>query len=232
MSSKPPLRVDWCSHEAAKYAVEHWHYSRRMPVGKMSRLGVWESQRFVGVILFARGANHTIGMEYGLTTYEVCELVRVALTNHVTPVSRILAIAIKLVCDLSDGLRLIVSYADSEQGHHGGIYQASNWTYVGRGQGSTEFWHEGRWKHNREVTAGAFGKPRRLADYKALPTRKTIGKHKYLYPLDDAMRRQIAPLAKPYPKRPRAESIDGDAPAFHAGEGGSIPTSALHLGAD
>jgi hypothetical protein len=27
MSSKPVLKLDWCSHAAAKYAVEHWHYS-------------------------------------------------------------------------------------------------------------------------------------------------------------------------------------------------------------
>ena len=28
--SKPTLKLDWCSHEAAKYAVEHWHYSKRI----------------------------------------------------------------------------------------------------------------------------------------------------------------------------------------------------------
>jgi len=29
------------------------------------------------------------------------------------------------------GLKLVVSYADFNQGHHGGIYQATNWIYVG-----------------------------------------------------------------------------------------------------
>jgi hypothetical protein len=52
-------------------------------------------------------------------------------------------------------------------------------------------------------------------------------KHTYLMPLDDAMRQQIAPLAKPYPKRPCATSIGSDAPATHAGDGGAIPTVAL-----
>jgi hypothetical protein len=55
----------------------------------------------------------------------------------------------------------------------------------------------------------------------------TGSKHKYLYPLDKAMRAQIAPLAKPYPKRPCAASIDSDAPATQAGEGGATPTAAL-----
>ena len=28
MSSKPVLRIDWATHEAARYACEKWHYSR------------------------------------------------------------------------------------------------------------------------------------------------------------------------------------------------------------
>ncbi len=34
------LRVDWCSHKAAKYAVTHWHYSRTMPSGKLAKIGL------------------------------------------------------------------------------------------------------------------------------------------------------------------------------------------------
>jgi len=30
------------------------------------------------------------------------------------------------------GVRLVVSYADPAHGHHGGIYQAGNWVYLGR----------------------------------------------------------------------------------------------------
>jgi len=125
--SKVELKLDWCSHEAAKYAVEKWHYSQRMPVGKIVRVGAWEDKQFIGCVLFARGANNAIGIEYGLTQIEVCELVRVALHKHQSPVSRIGAIAMKLLRKASPGLRLVVSYADSEEGHHGGIYQAMNW---------------------------------------------------------------------------------------------------------
>ena len=39
-------------------------------------------------------------------------------------------------------------------------------------------------------------------------------KHRYALPLDDAMRAQIAPLAKPYPKRPKEH-----APAVQVGSG-------------
>ena len=46
------LRVDWCDYQAAKYAVMHWHYSKAMPAGRNVYLGVWESNRFVGAVLF------------------------------------------------------------------------------------------------------------------------------------------------------------------------------------
>jgi hypothetical protein len=218
------LRVDWCDHKAAEYAVMHWHYSKRMPMPPLLKVGVWENGKFIGCVLFARGANHVVGKEYGLTQMEACELVRVALTKHDAPVSQIVSVAIRMLQKNSPGLRLIVSYADSEQGHHGGIYQAMNWVYVGRGMSTRYFFHEGRWKHNREVTAGAFGGQRKIIDYKHLPQKIVEGKHKYLYPLDRAMRKQIAPLAKPYPKRETCgQSVEGDTDSHQLSEAGSIP---------
>lgn len=219
MNSKASLRVDWATHQAAKYAVENWHYSKRLPMPPLVRIGVWENERFVGVVLFGRGANQHLGAKYGLTQLECCELVRVALTKHETPVSRVVAIAIKFLRKSNPGLRLIVSFADTSQGHHGGIYQAGNWTYTGRSMGSVEFFHEGRWKHNREVTSGAFGGARKVADVSKLPKRKTEGKHTYLMPLDDEMRARVAPLSKPYPKRQSfnaCEASDGRSPGTAA----------------
>ena len=230
MSSKPVLRLDWCSHEAAKYAVMNWHYSQSMPMPPLVKIGVWEDDEYIGCVLFGRGANNAVGARYALSQLEVCELVRVALRRHRTPVSRIVAVALRMLRKSNPGVRLVVSYADEDQGHLGGIYQAGGWVYVGRGQPTTHFFHQGRWKHNREVTGGAFGGSRKVADYHSLPTKVVQGKHKYLMPLDDEMRKQIAPLAKPYPKKtaPRAESLDSEAAPFHGAEGGATPTSALH----
>lgn len=224
------LRLDWCSHEAAKYAVEHWHYSKTMPIGKIVKIGVWEDDCYVGCVLFARGNTPTLGDRYNLSMTEVCELVRVALTDHKAPVTKIVAIAIKFLKKQSPGLRLIVSFADPAQGHHGGIYQGGNWSYTGQSDPSWQWLHDGRWKHNREITSGAFGGKRKVANYAMLPKRETLGKHRYLYPLDSAMREQIAPLSKPYPKR--ATSIDSDAPGVQPGDGGARPTVALQTSTD
>jgi hypothetical protein len=45
MSDKVDLKVDFCSYEAAKYAVEHWHYSKTMPAGKTVKIGAWEDDK-------------------------------------------------------------------------------------------------------------------------------------------------------------------------------------------
>lgn len=220
---KPELRLDWCSYEAAKYAVEHWHYSGRMPIGRMVRVGVWEAGEYVGCVLFARGSNPSISSVIGLDMVEVCELVRVALREHGTPVTRIVSIALQMLKQKAPGLRAVVSYADPAQGHVGAIYQAGNWCYVGATLPSLEHWHEGRWKHNREVTGGAFGQARKVVDYSRLPKRQKPGKHKYLMPLDREMAKQIEPLRKPYPKRTPDRGTSGSQPEA----GGASPTRAL-----
>jgi hypothetical protein len=72
------LALDWCSFDAAKYAVEHWHYSHAMPAGKLAKVGVWEDGSFIGAVVFGRGANSHLGSPYGLSGLQCSELVRVA----------------------------------------------------------------------------------------------------------------------------------------------------------
>lgn len=216
---KPVLKIDWATHEAAKHAVENWHYSESMPAGKLVKVGAWENGKFIGVVLFGRGANNNISKPYRLDQTAACELVRIALTKHITPVSKIAAIAMRFLKVNSPGLRLIISYADPLQGHHGGIYQAGNWLYCGTSQAQQEVVHNGKIMHKRTAN-NLFG------TIKGMQKSPIIWKHKYLMPLDNEMRKQILPLSRPYPKR--ACSTEASVPAIHAGEGGSIPTHALH----
>lgn len=213
MSSRPDLKLDWCDQVAAKYAVTHWHYSRSLPAGKSVKIGAWEDGRFVGCVVFSRGANNHIGAPYGLDQTEVAELTRVALTTHSAPVTRIVSIAIRQLRKQSPGLRLIVSYADPGEGHHGGIYQAGNWIYAG--QTSRDFAvidaNGKRW-HSRMVSSSGvkkcFGVNKRVIRPEEGTRIVLEGKHRYLMPLDDEMRKRIEPLRKPYPKRAPVEGVE------------------------
>jgi hypothetical protein len=182
-------------------------------------VGVWEDGAFVGVVVFGIGAgNATNGERFGLKrTCEMAELTRVALRSHRTPVSRIVAVAIRMLKKQSPGLRLLISMADPKQGHHGGIYQAGGWLYTGQTKPDVEYFLNGKWVHHRTATSARSAK--------GLPSRPLPPKYRYLMPLDDEMRQQIAPLAKPYPKR--AGSADSGTPGDHPGGGGAHPTSAL-----
>jgi hypothetical protein len=191
-----------------------------MPAGKLVKVGAWESGKFIGVVIFGRGANNNIGKPYRLSQIECCELVRIALTDHASPVTRIASQAIRFLKCNAPTMRLIVSYADPLQGHHGGIYQAGNWVYVGASQAQQEVMHNGKVMHKRTANS-LFG------TIKGMQKSPIMWKHKYLMPLDVEMKTRILPLSKPYPKR--AQGDTKDAPANPAGEGGSTPTCALHL---
>lgn len=213
---KADLKIDWATHEAAKYACESWHYSGCLAVGKLVKVGAWEDGKFIGVVVFARGANHNMSKPYNLGQDECVELVRVALSKHITPVSKIVAIALKFLKKSNTGIRLVVSYADLDMGHHGGIYQAMNWIYEGKFNAGARqgFLIHGRVRHNKSVHS--LGVKQNIDSVKRCldPFAKEVfteGKHKYLMPLDADMRKRILPLAKPYPKRDK-QAMTGSQP--------------------
>ncbi len=225
-----PLRLDWASHEAAKYACENWHYSRRMPKSKLVKIGAWETGAFIGCVIYSYGATPQIGKPYGLKMTEVCELTRIALKKHQAPVSKIMAISLRLLKQHCPGTKLVVTYADLDQNHHGGIYQATNWLYVGRTKPDCYIKVKGIIEHRKSIydRYGCQGlewlrknvdpKAERIAD---------AGKHKYLMAIDPDLENRLMPLRKPYPKR--AGSKANVALADQAGEGGETPTPALQL---
>ena len=226
------LKIDWATHAAAKFAVENWHYSRSMPVGKLVKVGAWENSKFIGVVIFGRGAAINIGSPFGLGQTEICELVRIALTKHQTPVSRIMSIAMKFFRKANPCTKLVVSFADTEQGHHGGIYQANGWIYCGDSSNDRKYRVKGKVYHPKTLHS-LYGKGgqsipwlRKNIDPNA-ESFVTSGKRKYLMPLDADMKKQILPLAKPYPKR--ASSETSDTPSDQLGKGGARPTDALPL---
>jgi hypothetical protein len=232
------LYLDFCSHPAARHAVMRWHYSRKMPNAKLVRIGVWEGKRFVGAILYGCGANRHIGRPFGLESTEVAELVRVALApGREHPTSRCVAVSLKLVKRQSPGLKLVVSYADSRQGHVGTIYQATNWLYL---EASSQSYLRVR---------GEIVHPRTLYDRygpggQSLPwLQKHVDsqaervpmepKHKYVWPFDKKLRRQLEAIAQPYPKHePCGRSDTSDTPGNPPGKGGATPTRPLQDAAD
>lgn len=230
MSHRPILRMDWCSHKAAVYAVKHWHYAKSMPMGRLVKVGVWENDRYIGCVVFAQGNNQHQGKAFDLGLFEVCELIRIALCHHQTPVSRIVSIALSFLKKFCPGIQLVVSYADPAQGHHGGIYQAGNWTYVGLGGSGEAFYDSsGKRLHSRSHNASGaakiqFGQFSHSSAIGVVHRVRLPRKYKYLMALNPSLQKRISLLAKPYPKCERsAENGTAVPPAG----GGVIPTRSL-----
>lgn len=201
----PELKCAWASHEATKWACEHWHYSKCLPKSKLFKVGAWEDGRFIGVVVFSRGATPNLCKPYGLEQTECVELTRIALRDHRHFVSEIMMTAVHKLKETNPGLRLIVSFADPSQGHVGGIYQATNWIYTGNSASCYMWKINGKLIHPRAVQ---HIKPKGVSEVDFMRARYRNaerifceGKYRYLMPLDRKMRKQITPLAKPYPKK-------------------------------
>ena len=216
------LKVDYCSRKAALYAVERWHYSKCLPGCDLVTIGVWENDKFIGAVIYGRGACPHLCEPYNLKPDQVCELTRVALNNHKTEVTKIISLSIKLLKRICPLLKLVISFADMNQDHVGTIYQAGNWIYSGISKSTPLFFYKGRWMHQRQLgslkgmTSKTFkGRKKKIKD-----------KLRYLMPLDKKIRKQVLKLALPYPKKcPSGVTVAH--PVTGCGGGGSIPPKGL-----
>lgn len=189
-----------CSRAAAAHAVRRWHYSRTMPAGKLLCLGAWEDEQFKGAVVFGRGATPSIYKSFGAAQTEMVELVRVALcpaADRRFPTTKAVAAALRTLRRVSPGVGLVVSFADlGTQGHHGVIYRAGNWQYLGESR--AKLWFSkvtGEVVHPRTVVNWSKNDPRR----RRLELREVV-KLRYAYPLTAEWRRRIAHRVRPYPK--------------------------------
>jgi hypothetical protein len=222
------LRLDFCSREAATFAVKAWHYSHSMPAGRLVCVGVWEFDLYIGCLVFGRGASSKIASPFGLRQDQICELCRIALSAHHAHVSRILSIAIRLLRKQSPNLRAIISYSDPGHGHDGrGVYAAAGWMFIGSTNAESLIRLKGHLLHPRTVASRYRTRSIEwLREHVATDAAhvRTLPKFRYAMPLDAVMRRQLAPRVQPYPKRPKEQ-----APAHPAGLAGATPSRPLHV---
>lgn len=115
-------------------------------------------------------------------------------------------------------LKLLIAYSDTDAGEIGTIYQACNWTYVGRGS-STMQWVA----PNGRIFDQKYPSDRRRADGNRLPRsaytaelrargwkeQRSNPKHRYVCVLDKtdkALVDRVENMRQPYPKREHADA--------------------------
>ena len=128
--------VQQIGYKDTKHLILNVHYARRMPSISFA-YGLFEKNKFVGLVSYGTPASPSLckgimGEEY---KSEVLELNRLVLINNKkNEASYLVGQSLKLL----PKPRCIVSYADTQQGHSGCIYQASNFFFTGTTKARTD----------------------------------------------------------------------------------------------
>jgi len=88
-----------------------------------------------------------------------------------------------------------VAYADPDAGHHGGIYQAGSWLYIGESSKKTIYIHHESGKRSSQRSFDQ-------SNYDPTDWEKTTTsrKHTYIFPLTRKARKTWKARSQPYPK--------------------------------
>lgn len=178
--------------KSAKFAVLNWHYSHSMPSGRLMCFAIEEMDKYVGAIIYGRGANNNIASPYNLSQTDVIELVRVAFKEHQNPITYYIAKTLKYL--KNKGIKIIISYADTAQGHEGIIYKAGNWKYEEM-KYDEGIIINGKQYHRRAIN-GKFGtssvdKLKKILNTDNIQRVNFGGKHKYIYILDKKIKKAL-----------------------------------------
>ena len=188
-----------------KFACQRFHYAKKAHCGNYQYSIFNDEREWCGVIIFADGANLHYGDQFGLIQGELLELVRVALNGKQECTSQCVAAAMRQLHKDAPRIKMLISYADTGQGHLGTIYQATNWFYLGVSKATVPTWIiKGKSIHNRTKSRSYGSKTleeiRETIDPNASIIEGT-DKHKYVYFYDKKLKKKFLHLAKPYPKR-------------------------------
>lgn len=196
------MRLEKASHKAIKYACLNFHYAKSIPNVGLGFSVFNDKNEWCGVICYGIGATNNIAKPYDLNQGQVIELLRMALNGKQESTTKAMAISLKLIKKYAPNVKLIVSYADSEQGHIGIIYQATNWYYTGYSV-DTNLIINGKREHRRTV-GSRYGTCSAIKLQEAghnVESIKTMPKWKYIYPIDKGLINLCKSLSKPYPKK-------------------------------
>lgn len=161
------------------------HYAKRWPSVSF-RFGLFLHDELVGIVTYGTPSSSPLrkGVAGEVMSLFVIELNRLCLlNNNKNEASFLVSKSLKLL----EGDKIIVSFADKEQGHLGYVYQACNFSYHGLSAKRTDWEVKGLEHLHGQTLADEFrGKPNRSKlmkekygdDFYLKPRSR---KHRYIY---------------------------------------------------
>jgi len=192
------------------------HYARRLPNMNFA-FGLYDNLNLLqGVCSFGRPMSHTLisGAVNGLYQDNFLELNRLVINEGLE--KNVLSFFVSGCLNKLPKPLIVVSYADTSQGHHGFIYQATNWIYTGLSAKFKDYAVKGlEHMHHSSIedSVGRYDENKNINKHELL--RKKYGdrlyikerprKHRYFYFLGnkkekEIMNKNLQYKVKPYPK--------------------------------
>ena len=202
------MRVERVSRNQCAPFILDIHYARRWPSITYA-FGLFNGAELIGVVTYGTPPSATLrrgiaGAEYA---DKVLELNRLCLKyNRKNEASRLVGASLKMLPE-----SIVVSFADTEQGHKGYVYQACNFTYHGLSAKRTDWKVKGKEHLHGQTIADEF----RGVKNRAQAMRDKYGdafylaprsrKHRYIYIVGDKrfkrdVRKAIKYRREEYPK--------------------------------
>ena len=188
------------------------HYLKRLASFSFC-FGLFENSFLKGVCSFGRPASHGLvkGALSGKYMDTFLELNRLVVEDNLT--KNVLSFFLSQSLQQLPRPNVIVSYADSAQGHHGYIYQATNWIYTGLSAKRKDYKIKGFEDLHSASLMDREG--RNIGKGKVLMMKEKYGdslytvdrprKHRYFYLIGNKkqkkeMKKNLAYKVEPYPK--------------------------------
>jgi len=207
------MKVERIAFSEARPWILKRHYAHRTPTGRA--YGLFQEGILVGVCVYSSVITHHVAPSICGEKYQdiVTELSRLVVEEGLekNTLSKFVSETFKLL----ETPRIILSYSDSNQGHHGYIYQALNFIYTGEGGSPEEYILKGKQVSTRpeglrkqmKIHDG-YREDMTIAENVALvggEVRKLKRKHRYVYFLGNkrekkALRKALRFESLPYPK--------------------------------
>jgi hypothetical protein len=210
MTTSVKLEVRPVSRQECAEFILHIHYAKRWPSISYA-FGLYENDTICGVVTYGTPPSSTLrnGIAGKEHANKVLELNRLCLKNNEKNyASELVGKSLRLLPDES----IVISFADTSQGHIGYVYQATNFMYCGLSAKRTDWKVKGQ-EHLHGITIadqfrGAENRAKAIRDFYGddfyLSPRPR--KHRYIYLVGNkyfkkAMQKVIRYPQQPYPKK-------------------------------
>lgn len=207
------MRVEPISKRDSEHFVVQKHYSKRASI-------FWAGFALIidghveGVVVYGQPSPPIQRHAFKDRDFKLYELARLVVqTKEKNAASFLIANSLRM---LADQPCAVVSYADSEWGHAGIVYQATNWIYTGSTVSHDHAYIvDGKRTHPMTLRDRGITNPKEWARANGIETAKPMPKHRYFYLCGtrkqkrEMLSKLTYPVISDYPKLPKSMYDDG-----------------------